>query len=284
MHLRLRGVHTTACRAGVWHFAGQWGSHASQGRVRPLPITAGGLAVASQSHALVVEGPEAMHLSGQNGHGQLGRPEGPTDTLWAHTLAHLHVQLAGAGLGFTWIVTPQALSACGTNTRGQIGLGAKVQQAGIFTQVPLPAPVCRIEGIAAGLDHTLILAHVDQAPHAAGTQQVWSCGLNTDGQLGRPAYMRYADHLGAVEVDIPAQERIVQVAAGGDTSAILTDMGRVWVWGNNEYGQGVASSSADQLRSPTQADVPPFIQEIQVGGSFMLAMDGTYTAPARMPL
>lgn len=76
-------------------------------------------------------------------------------------------------------------------------------------------------------------------------------------------------------VALPDAERAACVRAGGDTSLTLTENGRMFVWGNTEYGQALCDSG-DQLRTPTAApcDIP--LADARLGGSFVVLRDGTY--------
>lgn len=166
------------------------------------------------------------------------------------------------------------------NVRGEAGLGF-ADKSTSFARVSLPraAHVC---ALAAGLDHVLVLAEAD------GAQYLWTCGrtclvnytytVNTDGQLGDNGHSTFVRTLQPVHVPLDDGERIARVAAGGDTSAVLSDRGRLWVWGNTEYGQGLQSRAADQLTAPTLAFIPgaPRITNVLLGGSYILLLDGTY--------
>lgn len=100
--------------------------------------------------------------------------------------------------------------------------------------------------------------------------------VNTDGQLGRADAGRFDTHLRRV-----ALPPVDWVRAGGDTSLARATDGRVWVWGNTEYGQ--ACLPGDQLRVPhaMPLDVGGSVADARLGGSFALLLTGTY-ALARM--
>ncbi|MDR3152905.1 MAG: hypothetical protein LBW85_01200 [Deltaproteobacteria bacterium] len=66
--------------------------------------------------------------------------------------------------------------------------------------------------------------------------QVWSCGMNPVGQLGRPGVGSYTpgvQNLGR----IGGLPRIVQIACVGDSAHFLDEDGRVWNCGSNFMGQ-----------------------------------------------
>lgn len=136
--------------------------------------------------------------------------------------------------------------------------------AGVYTwthRAPEPQLVWRgTAHIAAGLEHALLLAH----------GEVWTAGLNTDGQLGRPA-RALEQEFGRVAL---GGAGAAAVRAGGDTSLALGRDGSVWVWGNAEYGQLAAG---DRIGAPQLALAPAALGAIvdaAVGGSFIVLLNG----------
>lgn len=128
-----------------------------------------------------------------------------------------------------------------------------------------------VHSVCAGLDHILVLADA----------QVWACGLHTDRQLGVPSHAPYLATLQRVLLPLADGERVTRLAAQGDTSAALTSQGRVFLWGNTEYGQHLRPDPVDRLDVPTLLPIDKTVCDIQLGGSFLLvlATDGTvYTA------
>lgn len=76
---------------------------------------------------------------------------------------------------------------------------------------------------------------------------------------------------------------LVGVAAGGDTSIVWTQSGRVWGWGNSEYGQALVGDEAiDRIDVPTEATdalkqaLAPGarVVDVKLGGSFVVVLDG----------
>lgn len=256
-----------------WAVAGRWGTLATRGQVCALPTPwRGTLGAASVSHAILVDGDQVL-AAGQNGAGQLGT-HATCDEQWhvAAWQAPEPIRHVAAGMGFSLLGASHALYACGTNVRGQLGSGSTSKYSSSLVRLPWPRDA-RIESVAAGLDHALVLAR-----DPSGAQRVWAWGLNTDGQLGDPAAGSYTAQQRHITIPLMPQERLVRIAAGGDTSAALTDQGRLFVWGNTEYGQGLRPmDTADQQAVPMLATALPLhICDVQLGGSFVLLLDGTY--------
>jgi alpha-tubulin suppressor-like RCC1 family protein len=111
----------------------------------------------------------------------------------------------------------------GLNETGNLGVGDQIDR-----NVPTIIPLLKnIVQVSAGEGHSLCLDNQGK---------VWVFGYDELGQLG----------LGDIDVDIDTQElpilnpyltEIVQISAGGQHSLCLDRQGRVWSFGNNNYGQ-----------------------------------------------
>ncbi|XP_051566249.1 transcriptional regulator ATRX-like [Myxocyprinus asiaticus] len=129
------------------------------------------------------------------------------------------------GQSHSAFVTEQGrLFVFGSNSRGQLGL---------VTKGPATKPICvkalkveRIQFVACGTDHTLV---------STLQGEVFATGGNSDGQLG----------LGHCNDSISFQRLhpfcdsapIRLLSAGNHTSAVLTEDGRLFLWGDNSVGQ-----------------------------------------------
>lgn len=98
-----------------------------------------------------------------------------------------------------------------------------------------------IVSIAGGAGHTLIL---DNNGH------VYSCGWNSKGQLGCSD-----DCLKFELVDILKEFKVVQIACGWDFSAAVTECGKLFVWGNNQFTQLGLSKSITCTGIPSRLQV-----------------------------
>jgi hypothetical protein len=126
----------------------------------------------------------------------------------------------------------------GANAEGQLGVGDVAQRS-------QPAVVQFLGGknvmrVAAGAYHTLFLTD---------TGELYSAGLNTNGQLG---------HGDDAARSLPSQvlalryANISNIACGAYSSYAVTDAGAVYSWGNNAFGQlGLGRDAASSVLTPT---------------------------------
>lgn len=245
---------------------------------------------------------------GRNTFGELGSGFSSQESTWGMVGAGFEgaggISTVACGLGSSWLVTrankekdaASQLYAFGNHTSGQLGLEGLskpyAQSEGGEPQLELYSSPKRvpledhtiIEAISSGLDHTVLLMRLPN-----GTQEVRTCGINTDGQLGHPSIQLSSPSLKRIPLEsfqppLPPTEEdpIVGVAAGGDTSAVWTASGRIWCWGNSEYGQAlVQGEPIDQIKVPTEASscIADVLQgakvvDIKFGGSFVVLLDG----------
>jgi alpha-tubulin suppressor-like RCC1 family protein len=135
------------------------------------------------------------------------------------------------------IAHDETVRAAGSNVYGQFGDGTT---KGSAKWVPAGGwgAGSGIRSVDLGSQHTLALRHRD------GT--VWACGSNTYGQLGDRSQ---AASLAPVQACVPAW--VTQISAGDEHSACVTDMGEVYVWGDDREGQAAGGVlPPGQLRAP----------------------------------
>ncbi len=124
--------------------------------------------------------------------------------------------------------------------------------------------------VAAGSDFTLALAH-------DGTLYAW--GANSWGQLGTGAVSAEPQRPVKVNIgDALAGSTITQIAAGGQSAAVLASDGHVYTWGSNRYGALGANRGEAYLPAPvmvsTASDLAgKIVRHIAVGDDFMVAQD-----------
>ncbi|KAL2712603.1 secretion-regulating guanine nucleotide exchange factor-like isoform X1 [Vespula squamosa] len=121
------------------------------------------------------------------------------------------------------------LLSWGANSHGQLGHGIRSEQCVLPQEIDLSSYSFKakdIRKIVGGAGHSLIL---NKNGH------VYSCGWNNKGQLGQPGK---EDKLNFERVrGILENEIIVDIACGWDASAALTNEGKLYMWGSNNFGQ-----------------------------------------------
>ncbi|KAL6115159.1 rpgr [Pungitius sinensis] len=150
----------------------------------------------------------------------------------------------------------------GSNNWGQLGLGSKLT---------VSKPTCvkalkseKIQHVACGRNHTLICT-------ARG--KVFASGGNSEGQLGlgdcaeRTSFQRidFLDSRGPIKM----------LAAGSNTSAALTECGKLFMWGDNAEGQ-IGLGKESHASSPQEVSVGRPISWVSCGyyHSALVTADG----------
>ena len=119
--------------------------------------------------------------------------------------------------------------AWGGNDYGKLGNGSADM---LF---PFPEPMVGIDnaiGVAAGQHFTMILK---------SDYTVWTCGNNTDGQLGDGTVENKSVCIATVGVS-----NIKEIAAGGKTALVMDNEGNIYTWGDNYSGQLGDGSTTDR--------------------------------------
>ncbi|GAA5968733.1 hypothetical protein JCM11641_000713 [Rhodosporidiobolus odoratus] len=144
------------------------------------------------------------------------------------------------------------------------------------TAIQLPQGAGRITQIEAGFEHLLVLTE-------DGT--IFGTGCNTDGQLGlggsSPSALDDLHELTQLQLPSHLQTHeggIRTIRAGADTSALITESGKIWTWGNSEYAQALHGRTIDQISAPLAIDLsflpsPRRIADFRCGGSFSFLLD-----------
>uniref|UniRef100_H0W4R4 X-linked retinitis pigmentosa GTPase regulator n=1 Tax=Cavia porcellus TaxID=10141 RepID=H0W4R4_CAVPO len=150
----------------------------------------------------------------------------------------------------------------GSNNWGQLGLGSKSD---------VKKPTCvkalkpeKVQFAACGRNHTLILTVVGN---------VYAAGGNNEGQLGlgdteeRNTFHRISF--------FTSEHNIKQLSAGSNTSAALSEDGRLFMWGDNSEGQ-IGLNDVISVCVPHQVNIGKPISWISCGyyHSAFVTMDG----------
>ncbi len=153
--------------------------------------------------------------------------------------------------------------AWGSNAYGQLGNGSTISS---YVHVPVNH-LENVITIAAGNSHSLAVKN-------DGT--IWAWGDNSNGQLGNGITMNSC----SIPKQVPELKNVVAVAAGYQYSLALTEDGKVWAWGINQFGQ-LGDGTLDLKRStPKQVANLDTVIAISAGAEHCLALrkDGTVWA------
>ena len=152
------------------------------------------------------------------------------------------------------------------NTGGSSDFGK-----GVYSFHGSLASITDFIGVAAGGDFSLALKKDDDKT------VLYSWGTNTYGQLGLGNYDT-AQTMAQVPDFLPNSEKLRSVSAGGAHALALTESGKIYAWGRNNYGQlGIGNT--------TNKNVPTLVSgalngkkiiSIAAGDNHSLAMDDAF--------
>lgn len=133
-------------------------------------------------------------------------------------------------------LTGTQLYSFGNNMYGQLGIGKnKNTTPGQFMKEEKPKLVDfldKITHITSGLDNTIF---------ATDKNALYGMGWSADGQLGQ----------GKEDKDVPSQLplnlQVKKLSSSTDFTLALDVNGKLWTWGNSEYGQGVQGKVIDRV-------------------------------------
>ncbi|EPB88986.1 hypothetical protein HMPREF1544_04247 [Mucor circinelloides 1006PhL] len=219
-------------------------------------------------HSLLRTQDNSLYAFGLNQSGQLGT--GAVDT---HKIdVKDTVKLLSCGREHSHIVTENKenggtqLYSFGNNMYGQLGIGKnKNTTPGQFMKEEKPKLVDfldKITHITSGLDNTIF---------ATDKNALYGMGWSADGQLGQ----------GKEDKDLPSQLplnlQVKKLSSSTDFTLALDVNGKLWTWGNSEYGQGVQGKVIDRILEPLEiTNVEGQVVDIAAGGPFsvLLTKDG----------
>lgn len=193
---------------------------------------------AGNNTSFFIDSKENVYAFGQGNLGQLGtgvkQHEGASRIVNIDLVKEVIPSFTG---NFTMFLRGDGtVYAAGENTSGQLGIGNS-------SNTPTPTKVKldgKVKKVVTGTAHTLFLM---------ADNSVYATGLNSSGQLG----------LSNTSTNRTSPERItgivdvVDIEASGNHSFAITKTGRVYVFGDNGYGQLGTNSTATQY-SPYPVD------------------------------
>ncbi len=163
-----------------------------------------------------------------------------------------------AGKSHIFMIDPLGiLYTSGDNSSGVLGLMDTTDR---LAPTPIPG-LTGIKAAAAGVHHSMALS---------STGDVWAWGDNTRGQLAvdagiLPMRTGLVDSISMelVVEPIPSVPAARKIGAGDDFSALLSEDGTVWTWGNNDDGQ-LGNGSRTSRHTPLPVSGVSF-KDIAVG-------------------
>ncbi|XP_074849715.1 putative E3 ubiquitin-protein ligase HERC3 isoform X8 [Carettochelys insculpta] len=119
---------------------------------------------------------------------------------------------------------------------GQSGIGSNLQAITPEPQVYEFIRDRNIQEVACGGNHCVFLLE---------TGEVYTCGLNTKGQLGHRREGSKPEQIGAL-----ADQHIVRIACGESHTVALSDQGQLFSWGAGNDGQLGITTTEDSVTVP----------------------------------
>ena len=160
-----------------------------------------------------------------------------------------------------FLSSDQRVYASGSHNKGQLGLtDSELHDLSLLSPTFISS-LHDIIAISCGAFHSLFL---DSNGH------VFSCGLNSTGQLGLNNNTNQQ-----IPTRIPELENIISIAAGYIHSVCLDKDGKVWAFGSNENGRlGLGPDKTIRLKPEPILNIPP-IQKISLfsSGAHTLLLD-----------
>jgi alpha-tubulin suppressor-like RCC1 family protein len=152
------------------------------------------------------------------------------------SLNGIQIQLCAAGDGHIIVAARDGtMYSCGSNDRGQLGDGTRVNRASFVKVMPIEKHSMTEwypSEIAIGQQHNVVL--LKNRSNSRGVIFTWGSGAL--GQLGQGTSGRDCLRPRPVLYSLE-NENIVSVACGSNHSAAVTKIGQVYMWGHSEYGQ-----------------------------------------------
>lgn len=176
-----------------------------------------------------------LYGSGGNSYGQLGL--GKIDELEvsyeeqeiARDVKHIDFN----GFTLLYITEDAQLYGIGLNHRGQLGREITINNNSYVADNCLSRPVLITEDVrfaSIGLAHILILKE---------DGSLWGIGDNLNGQLGikKERVNNYSSPESYSTVPVFIMDKVVAIAAQSYNSAAITEIGSLYLWGDNSSGQ-----------------------------------------------
>ncbi|XP_043261315.1 RCC1-like G exchanging factor-like protein [Colletes gigas] len=173
-----------------------------------------------------------------------------------------------AGRAHLLVLTNEGLFTLGNNAYGQCGRRIITNENYNKSRVVYHIPDIKgnkIIAVSAGQDHSILLTE---------SGEVYTFGWGADGQTGL-AHYRNEYRPSLVKGDLAGQH-IIKVACVADCVLALSDHGKVFGWGNSEYGQLFTTGDNHQINIATELKELQelgHITDIASGGCFCMVLN-----------
>ncbi len=217
---------------------------------------------AKSLHTLAITADGKLYAWGANGNGQLGL--GHTAIQSIPALVNVegvnNWKSVTTGHGHTVAITTDGkLYVWGANESGQLGFGVHSEIALYTTPTQISATE-QWQSVSTKFSHTVAIT-------TDGKLYVW--GDNSYGQLG---FGHTAIQNIPLSVNVEGVSAWKTASAGySHTMAITTD-GKLYAWGDNDYGQLGLGNSGDTQNTPQQVGDKTYWKSVSAGNDFTLAL------------
>ncbi|MCC8145238.1 MAG: hypothetical protein LIO93_02105 [Bacteroidales bacterium] len=204
---------------------------------------------------------KALYATGYNSSGQLGTGSTSNSPTFSLVFARSMKDVA-AGYAHTVVATAEGeLYTWGSGTAYATGLNVTANR--VFPQKVTDWPVERIaKRVEAGYYNSLVLDEIGK---------VYFFGRNTEGLSGRGAgdntHIRIPTGIAGLSTYV-----IVDISMSRFGASALTEDGKVYVWGNQQYGRLGTGNSANSVIAPTQILADKTIKQVAMGNNHGLAV------------
>jgi alpha-tubulin suppressor-like RCC1 family protein len=151
-----------------------------------------------------------------------------------------------AGSGFMLAISRDGgVFGWGNNAQGQLGLGDAAPGRIIEPRAALLPEGVRVRDLAVGINQVVALT---------GDGRVLAWGNNRNGQAGGPEGVRRVTEPAFVG-GLPEGVPVAAIGAGNFTSFAILEDGRVFAWGENQFGQ-IPGASGSSVFAPSEISMP----------------------------